>query len=109
MWSRAQTELVFKMVSNLNILTDTSLAEQLRINGRAVDFRKDMLGLSDEDCEHLALCRQHIKSVLDILTDNYYSQILQWPEIALLIGDSDTLARLQKSMRAYIMEMFGGV
>jgi diguanylate cyclase (GGDEF)-like protein len=90
-------------------LANTSLADQLRINNRAIVLRRDMMGLTDEDCEQLALCRNHIKSVVSEVIESYYGEILQWPEIALLIGDSDTLGRLRKSMRGYIMEMFGGV
>jgi len=85
-----------------------TLAEQLHINEREIDHRKALLDLSDEETQLLARHRPFISQNVDRIVNQFYERQVAEPEIALLIGDLETLNRLQAAMRHYILELFSG-
>jgi len=89
-------------------ITDKTLAAQLQITEREIDFRKSLLNLTEEDVDHLKSCREHIGANVDQIVDRFYDQQLEISEIALLIGDAETLQRLRSFMRSYTLELFDG-
>lgn len=89
--------------------TEQSLLEQMRITDFEVDYRKALLGFSPEDVRRLCALRPAIEARLDDLVDRFYRAQTQEPEIALLIGDAGTLARLRSAQRTYILGLFSGV
>ncbi|MDD2544657.1 MAG: GGDEF domain-containing protein [Burkholderiaceae bacterium] len=89
--------------------TDQTLLEQMRITDFEVDYRKALLSFDAEDVQRLLSIRPSIEARLDELVNRFYQAQTQEPEIALLIGDAGTLARLRSAQRQYIMELFSGV
>lgn len=88
--------------------TDRSLASQLKITDREIAYRKSLLEFSDEDAYLLRQCHPTIEVYLDEIVERFYQKQLETNEIALLIGDAETLHRLHQAMRGYILELFQG-
>lgn len=89
--------------------TDQTLLEQMRITDFEVDHRKKLLGFTERDVQVLMTCRPIIQEHLDILVNEFYKLQTNIAEIALLIGDADTLARLRSAQCRYILDLFSGV
>ncbi len=88
--------------------TDKSLAEQLQITDREIEYRKSLLGITEEDVTILKSMKNDIIDGADKIVDRFYDIQLQTSEISLLIGDAETLERLRVAMRRYILELFEG-
>lgn len=89
--------------------TEQTLLEQMRITEFEIAHRKQLLSLSDADILLLASYRTKINNRVDALVDKFYGQQTSTSEIALLIGDADTLARLRIAQRHYILDLFSGL
>lgn len=87
---------------------DKTLAEQLQITEREISARKAMLGFTAEDERALLGLKEIVAVNADDVVGRFYQAQLNYPEIALLIGDADTLRRLQAAMRRYLLELFEG-
>jgi diguanylate cyclase len=85
---------------------DRTLAEQMQMTEREISSRKAMLGIGSGDEEVLTRFKPLVVDQEDKIVGRFYEQKLRIPEIALLIGDADTLARLQAAMRRYLLELF---
>lgn len=88
--------------------TDLTLLEQMRINEFEVDFRKNLFGFTAADANLLLSCRSLVEPQIDSMVSQFYQLQTEVREIALLIGDAETLSRLQQAMRRYVMELFAG-
>ena len=88
---------------------EQTLFEQMKFSDREIDKRRGLFELTDEDAEILRSCRQPIAERLDWIIEEFYARQIDDPEIALIIGDQETLSRLKGSMRNYIVELFTGV
>lgn len=86
-----------------------TLLEQMRITELEVDYRKRLLDFTSRDTEVLVGCRPLISAHIDRIVDDFYRIQTNNPDIANLIGDADTLERLQCAQRRYIMDLFSGV
>lgn len=86
-----------------------TLLEQLRVTDAEIRVRKRLLDLSDEDAELLLECSALVEQRLDTIVDTFYGIQTSNPEIAALIGDADTLDRLQSAQRRYILDLFTGI
>lgn len=89
--------------------TDQTLLEQLRITEFDIESRKELFALTQEDFDALSQARFHIENQLDAMVDEFYEMQATNPEIALLIGDADTLGRLRNAQRRYVIDLFAGV
>ncbi len=89
--------------------TRLTLLEQLRITEREIRRRQELIGLTDENIAILLESRPLISQNIDVIVDDFYGDQVQEPEIARLIGDSETLSRLKKYMRKYILDLFDGL
>ncbi len=89
--------------------TDQTLLEQMRITEFDIADRKALLSLTDEDFALLSGYRPVIESRIDTLVAKFYQMQTNIPEIALLIGDADTLGRLRTAQRRYVLDLFSGV
>ena len=85
-----------------------SLAEQLHINDREIEKRKALLDFSSEDVTALKMFKPLVVKYIDGIVKNFYDHIVKDTDAALLIGDSETLNRLEGSLRRYILELFDG-
>jgi len=88
--------------------TDRTLAQQLQITDREIQSRMDLLDFTDDDVKALTALRPMAEEKLETIVDAFYKRQLQSREIALVIGDADTLERLRASMCRYILELFEG-
>lgn len=89
--------------------TEQTLLEQMRISDFDIEYRKELLTLDDSDVAALLECRPEVERRIDALVDAFYRTQTSIAEIALLIGDADTLLRLRRAQRRYILDLFGGV
>lgn len=89
--------------------TDQTLLEQMRITEFDIDNRKSLLSLSDEDFKRLKAYRPIIENRIDALVETFYQMQTSVAEIALLIGDADTLDRLKNAQRRYVLDLFSGL
>ena len=89
--------------------TEQTLLEQMRITDFEVEHRKTLFSLSDADAQLLLSFKATIEEKIDSVVAEFYRMQTSISEIALLIGDADTLARLRSAQRRYILDLFSGV
>jgi diguanylate cyclase (GGDEF)-like protein len=87
---------------------DKTLAEQLQITKWEIDKRKELLNITPSDEELLKSYKPLFSKYIDGIVKNFYERQTNIAEISLLIGDAETLRRLKKAMRRYILELFDG-
>lgn len=87
---------------------ETTLLEQMRITEFDLEYRQQLLGITEQDINNLADFSPVIEDQLDKIVSEFYFRQTEIPEIANLIGDADTLKRLRYSQRTYILDLFGG-
>jgi diguanylate cyclase len=88
--------------------TDQSLLEQMRITEFEVEYRKALCFFTEADVKSLRSFQPTIDRNIDSLVERFYAMQTSVPEIALLIGDADTLARLRSAQRRYVLDLFSG-
>ena len=89
--------------------TEQTLFEQMRITELEIDFRKSLFSFTLADVRALQSFKPVIEANIDKIVDDFYGLQTSVSEIALLIGDSDTLARLRTAQRRYVLDLFNGV
>ena len=87
---------------------DQTLLEQLDITEHEIEKRKELLRFDKQDAEYLKNCRHLITPDIDQLVTTFYKKQIEFDEVALLIGDAETLQRLHKTMRTYVLDLFEG-
>ena len=85
-----------------------SLADQMQLDDMEIDRRKELLGFTHSDVEALARAKPLILEELDEIVEEFYSKQTAIDEIALIIGDLETLRRLRAAQSAYIADLFSG-
>jgi diguanylate cyclase len=88
--------------------TDQSLLEQMQVTHFEIMRRKELFAVSDEDEARLKNAKPVILAALDEIVEEFYEAQTNTSEIALLIGDSDTLRKLKLAQRDYIISLFSG-
>ncbi|MCG8489619.1 MAG: GGDEF domain-containing protein [Chromatiales bacterium] len=88
--------------------TEKSLIQQMRITDVEIINRKNLFAISSTDVEHLKKAKPYIETELNAIIETFYEYQTEVPDIALLIGDADTLSRLHNAQRAYISDLFSG-
>jgi diguanylate cyclase (GGDEF)-like protein len=89
--------------------TDQTLFEQMRITEFDVDNRKALLFFTQAEAKALLSFRPALEKTIDSLVAEFYQSQTSVAEIALLIGDADTLNRLSNAQRKYILDLFSGL
>lgn len=89
--------------------TEQTLLEQMRITDFEVEHRKILFAFTDADAELLLSYKPTIEVHIDNIVAEFYRMQTSIAEIALLIGDADTLARLRSAQRRYILDLFTGL
>lgn len=89
--------------------TERTLLEQMRFTDFEVVQRKNLFSLDENDVAALKSAKPVIDANIDELVDAFYGVQTSIPEIALLIGDSDTLERLRNAQRRYVLDLFRGL
>lgn len=90
------------------LYTNKTLLEQLQLTELEIARRKQLLGFRDTDVEWLVSCKGLVTEHIDTLVSDFYARQTEVEEIALLIGDADTLNRLHSAQRAYVLSLFEG-
>lgn len=85
-----------------------TLLEQMQISEFEIKGRMKLLSLEPGALELLASHRPIIEKHLEEIIDLFYEKQTAVEEIALLIGDVDTLKRLRAAQHIYVMDLFGG-
>jgi diguanylate cyclase len=88
--------------------TTQTLLEQLQINEFAIARRKELLGFGSADADLLLSCKGLVAEHIDVIVADFYAKQTAIEEIALLIGDADTLSRLHSAQRGYVLSLFEG-
>jgi diguanylate cyclase (GGDEF)-like protein len=88
--------------------TEKSLIQQMRITDFEITGRKSLFSISLADAEHLKKAKPYIDNELNSIVETFYQNQIEVPDIALLIGDADTLSRLHNAQKAYITDLFSG-
>ncbi|MCW5203420.1 MAG: GGDEF domain-containing protein [Candidatus Electrothrix communis] len=88
--------------------TDKTLLEQMKIHEAEIFHRKKLIDFSKRDAELLKNCQGFILERLDGLVTEFYDHQISFDEVALIIGDADTLQRLIAAQKEYIMSLFDG-
>lgn len=89
--------------------TDKTLLEQLRITDLELEVRKRLFGFGEDDARSLRQARPIVEDAIDDVVGRFYESQTSFTEIALLIGDADTLARLRVAQKKYVMGLFSGI
>jgi diguanylate cyclase len=88
--------------------TKKTLLEQLQLNEFEIARRKELLGFTTSDADLLLSCKGLVSEHIDSIVADFYAKQTAIPEIALLIGDADTLGRLHSAQRGYVLGLFEG-
>ena len=89
--------------------TESSLAEQMHLHELEIARRKQLLGFTQDDVDALASVQRGITEQLEAIVREFYERQTEIEEIALIIGDSETLRRLRSAQSHYIADLFSGV
>ena len=87
---------------------EKTLAEQLKITPQEIAKRKQMLDITAADEAILKENKSLFVRYLDGMIKNFYDKQIKVDEIARLIGDAESMQRLQLAMSRYIIELFDG-
>lgn len=85
-----------------------SLAQQLSLTDFERLRRRELFGLGEAEAEALRTCRPHIQPRFGEVVAEFYRIQTAIPEIAKIVGDSDTLRRLHETLETYLAELFLG-
>lgn len=88
---------------------ELTLLEQMGITELEIESRKALFSFYQEDQHQLFRWRERIANRLNEVVEEFYKIQTNFSEIALLIGDADTLNHLKNAQRRYIMDLFSGV
>lgn len=88
--------------------SDQTLLQQLRITEFSISARKALFQITSADESVLKNAKQFIERAVEPLVERFYKMQTSIDEIALVIGDADTLHRLKVAQTRYIHDLFSG-
>ena len=83
-------------------LISRTLSEQMGMTEQEIASRKEILKITPAHEKALNKCADYISLNTPFLVEAFYDEQTKIKDIELLIGDADTLVRLQGSMVNYI-------
>jgi diguanylate cyclase len=89
-------------------IAQKSLSEQMHITDSEIARRKQLLGFTQSDADLLAAAQSFISQDINDIVGKFYQQQIAIEEIALIIGDSETLQRLHIAQKKYVNSLFAG-
>jgi len=87
---------------------EQTLLTQMQITDHEIARRIELLGLDGDELVLLSSCRELIEKEIDVIVNEFYQAQTSVEEIALLIGDADTLRRLHIAQKKYVLDLFTG-
>lgn len=88
--------------------THQTLLDQMKISDAEIQSRLELAALSLSHFEMLKDVLPLINSQVDAIVERFYISQLAIDDIAVLIGDADTLHRLKGAQHQYILDLFSG-
>ena len=88
--------------------THQTLLDQMKISDAEIQSRLELAALSLRHFELLKDVLPLINAQMDSIVERFYISQLAIDEIAVLIGDVDTLNRLKGAQHQYILDLFSG-
>ncbi|MBN0988933.1 GGDEF domain-containing protein [Amphritea pacifica] len=88
--------------------THQTLLDQMKISDAEIQSRLELAALSLSHFELLKDVLPLINAQVDSIVERFYISQLAIDEIAVLIGDADTLNRLKGAQHQYILDLFSG-
>lgn len=85
-----------------------TLAEQLNISKHEIKKRKEFLNFTDKDAQILLAYKPIIAKHCEGIVKNFYDFLTRYQEVSAIIGDAETMRRLNSSMNRYVLELFDG-
>lgn len=98
----------YTLSSDSENIIGRTLAEQMGITGNEIIERKNLLKFTKEHEKSLHECADFIHRITNDLVADFYAEQTKENEVALLIGDADSLTRLKNAMFGYIQSLFSG-
>ncbi|MBV6457860.1 MAG: hypothetical protein HONBIEJF_00980 [Fimbriimonadaceae bacterium] len=81
----------------------------MQLHGVEIERRKELIGFNTSDCAVLLKVRPLLLPEVDSIVTEFYDHITKIDEIVLIIGDKETMRRVQASQKQYIDDLFSGV
>jgi diguanylate cyclase (GGDEF)-like protein len=88
--------------------TDQTLMEQMKSTPNEIARRKELLAFDDKDAKFLSGLKGIVTDNIEQVVQLFYQQILSFDDIDRIIGDAESLERLRKYQRQYILTLFDG-
>lgn len=88
--------------------TDQTLMEQIKITDREIEQRLGYLKLNKQDLQKIVQAKPIISKEIDTIVKEFYDYLISYDEVCRIIGDSESLTRLNNYIRQYILELFDG-
>jgi len=88
--------------------TDLSVMARMQIDATELSLRKQLMSFTDVDVSYLVQGGLFILPEIDGIIEEFYRIQLSFPQLASIIGDDQTLRRLQSAQRQYIEDLFSG-
>lgn len=87
----------------------SSLYDQLGFTETEIKNRLEKNGLGKKTLEALKQAKEIVEANAHHIVGEFYNNLLRNEKNSLLIGDSETLARLKGAQRDYLLDMFDGI
>ena len=85
-----------------------TLSEQMRMSDIEIGRRKELLGFTQADVDALTRCKGFVGTQVDEVVRRFYEEQTSIEEVALTVGDADTLRRLRNVQKRYVIDLFEG-
>ena len=85
-----------------------TLAEQLNISKQGIEKRKSFLNFTKKDEEILLAYKPIVAKHCNGIVKNFYDFMTRHSEVSSIIGDAETMRRMNSSMYRYVLELFDG-
>ena len=85
-----------------------TLAEQLNISKQEIEKRKSFLSFTQKDADILLAYKPIIAKHCAGIVKNFYEFMTSYSEVSSIIGDAESMRRLNSSMNRYVLELFDG-
>lgn len=95
--------------NGMPLLVERSLLEQMKLDTIEIERRKELLNFTDADCAALLKARPIILPEIESIVEEFYVKQVAIEEIAVIIGDRETMRRLRIAQKQYIDDLFSGV
>src|SRR4051812_33707361 len=91
------------------ILNKEGKAELNIPRGTEIENQVKMIDLTQEDLRIINNLQPFVHERIDYIMDRFYENLESEPSLLKIINDNSSIARLRKTLKQHILEMFNGV